>query len=104
MKDTISERDVVNFLDGLNMPHSNLGFTYLVKLIHLACQDQEMNTHRRVMALYDEVGPVCDSTPSRIERAVRTFLKRENYDMTNGQFIYWAVDKLVYGDPSESSP
>ena len=103
MQDTVTERDVVNFLDSLNMPHSNLGFLYLVKLIHRACQDQEMNVHRRGMALCDEVSPACNSTPARVERAVRTFLKRENYSMTNGQFIYWAVDKLVYGDPSEPS-
>jgi len=101
VRETVTERDVVNFLDSLNMPHSNLGFLYLVKLIHAACRDQEMNLHRRVMALYDEVSPACNSTPARVERAIRTLLKRENYNMTNGQFIYWAVDKLVYGDPSE---
>lgn len=94
---TPSKKDVMGLLDEFNLPHSSVGFPYLVDAILLVCEGTIADETRRVMSLYDDLAERYKTTPVRIERAIRTMLNRVSCNKTNGQFIYWAADKLVYG-------
>lgn len=90
-------RDVMALLDEYNMPHSSVGFPYLVDAILKVCEGGAEDESRKIMSLYDELAEQHHTKPVRIERAIRTMLNRVSCNKTNGQFIYWAADKLLYG-------
>jgi len=93
----ITEREVSEFLDKFKMPHSSIGFQYLVKAIIIGCNDVEIREARKVMALYEKAAAAYNTTSARVERAIRSMLRRISCGKTNGQFIYWAVDNLMIG-------
>ena len=91
------KRAVMEFLEQFEMPHSSLGYSYLVDAILLVCNGEFENDKRRVMSLYDEIAERRKTTPARVERAIRTMLKQRSCNRTNGQFIFYAADRLRYG-------
>jgi len=91
------KKTVMEYLDQFNMPHSSLGFSYLVEAIILVCGNGREENKRRVMSLYDEIAEQHNTTPARVERSIRTLLNRVACNKTNGQFIYYSADRLLYG-------
>ena len=94
---TPDKRAVMEFLDQFDMPHSSLGYSYLVDAILMVCDGKFESDKRRIMSLYDEIAERRNTTPARVERAIRTMLKQRSCNKTNGQFIFYAADRLRYG-------
>lgn len=94
---TPDKRAVMEYLDQFNMPHSCLGFSYLVEAIIIVCSKGQEPNKRRIMSLYDEIAEQYSTTPARVERSIRTLLSRVSCNKTNGQFIFYAADRLLYG-------
>lgn len=97
------ERIVMEYLEQFNMPHSSLGYPYLVEAIILVCSIGRELNKRRVMFLYDEIAERYNTTPARVERSIRTLLNRVSCNKTNGQFIFYSADRLLYGFNDSSS-
>ena len=95
------KKAVMEYLDQFNMPHSSLGFSYLVEAIILVCRNGREDNKRRVMSLYDEIAEQHNTTPARVERSIRTLLNRVACNKTNGQFIFYSADRLLYGFGSD---
>lgn len=92
------KRAVMEYLEQFDLPHSSLGYSYLVEAIILVCgNDDEEPNKRRIMSLYDELAERHNTTPARVERSIRTLLKRASCSKTNGQFIFYSADRLLYG-------
>jgi len=100
----VTERDVLDLLDKFKMPHSSIGHQYLVKAIVIGCNDAEIRDARKVMALYQKAAEAYNTTPARVERAIRSMLRHISCGKTNGQFIYWAVDSLLTADHQDNAP
>lgn len=94
---TPDKRAVMEYLDQFNMPHSSLGFSYLVEAIILVCSNGQEENKRRIMSLYDVIAEQHSTTPERVERSIRTLLNRVSCNKTNGQFIFYSADQLMYG-------
>lgn len=91
------KKAVMEYLEQFNMPHSSLGYSYLVEAIILVCGNGRESNKRRIMSLYDEIAERYSTTPARVERSIRTLLNRVSCNKTNGQFIFYSADRLLYG-------
>lgn len=91
------KRAVMELLEQYNMPHSSLGYSYLIEAILMVCDNGRESNKRRVMSLYDEIAERHRTTPARVERSIRTLLNRVSCNKTNGQFIFYSADRLLYG-------
>lgn len=88
---TPSEREVRDLLCSLNIPCYFKGFPYLVDAILLTCAKNDRDKKRQTMALYEKIAEKHRTTPSRVERTIRTAIKKAPYRKRNGDFIYWAA-------------
>lgn len=99
-KPAVSQADVNAVLDETGVPHSHLGYHYLMQAIFTVCSDEKLMATRKVMQLYSRVAEMNNVSPSRIERDIRRALQKANCAMTSGEFIYRVSDQLCCRDPS----
>lgn len=99
-KTAVSQADINAVLDEAGIPHSHLGYHYLLQAILAVCSDEKLRAARKVMQLYDLVAGMNNTAPAHIERNIRQSLRKANCAMTNGEFIYRAADRLCCRDPN----
>lgn len=94
---TPSELEVRDLLEELNIPFNFKGFPYLVDAILLTCANDGRENKRQIMSLYEKIAEEHHTTPSRVERTIRTAVKKASHKRRNGDFIYWAASYLRSG-------
>ena len=110
---TQEEKIVTQELRSLGIPANILGYGYLREAILMGLENPESLQHV-TKELYPAVAKKFDTTPSRVERAMRHaieiafdkyseelqkmlfYLKLEKDKPTNSEFIATVVDELIY--------
>lgn len=90
----IAEKDIVSYLDSLNMKHSLKGFKYLIEAISGSLEGKY---NSGICNMYSDIAKKFDTTGSRVERAIRHCIKEcGSVNANNSEFIAKSVDKFLY--------
>ncbi len=85
----------ITYLDEKGFKHNLLGFDYILEAISLVANNRNYLRNITKMLLPD-IAEHYDTTPSRVDRAIRHAIKLCGIKMTNSEFIAKAVDDIVY--------
>jgi two-component system response regulator (stage 0 sporulation protein A) len=91
---TINEGSIMNYLDRKGFKHSIKGFRFLIKAIDLCVQDS--NKLYSICNLYKEIAENYNTTPSKVECAIRHSIEVSGNKLTNSEFIARASDFFIY--------
>jgi two-component system response regulator (stage 0 sporulation protein A) len=108
----VTEKTVSQTLRNMGVAVNNYGFTYLKHAVLMVSED-ESYLHSITKRLYPEIAKKCDTTPQRVERAIRHAVEMvfsygnpsiqelglphfSNGKMKNGEFIGAVCECLKY--------
>ena len=95
----ITSNTIQEYLNRMNVPHSLKGYLMLADGIELAIK----NRRRFVMGnIYIDVASQFDSTPSKVERAMRHAIGKTDAPCTNREFLTRAADELLLRQSKEN--
>jgi two-component system response regulator (stage 0 sporulation protein A) len=78
-KPKMIEKEIFNLFKEIGIPTNLSGYEYLKTAVKLVCEDKEMKIGI-TKKLYPEVAKIHNSTPSRVERAIRHVIEVLFYD------------------------
>lgn len=90
---TISNETISNYLSKHEVPHSMLGYKYLMLCLR-AMLDGAVNRYR-MQSVYEYVAEASGVKPEQVDRAIRTTIRRTSAPAMNKEFLTRAYDELM---------
>lgn len=97
----ITNSKINEYLDRWAIAHANKGFRYLMVGIRLLLDEKADRS--AVMELYGQIGDICGTTGSLVERGIRESIRNSKAcGMPNREFFARAVDTLIFAEEDEN--